>query len=100
MKKFLLAGLVAGAAMLSVPSVQALNEGTHLNPHGQSKVSRAMAKGYMQRGAEEMQKQHRQVNIGSKRAGTCTINVGATQGNDRNSRETIITAKEIINVCK
>lgn len=77
----------------------ALNEGTHLNPRGQSKVNKALAKGYMQSGADQMQKQQTQVNIGSKRAGTCTMNVGATQ-DSKNTKETIVTAKEIINVCK
>lgn len=85
-------------AVLAVP-VFALNEGTHLNPRGQSKVNKALAKGYLQSGAESMQKQQTQVNIGSKRAGTCTMNVGATQGG-KDSKETIVTAKEIINVCK
>lgn len=77
----------------------ALNEGSHLNPRGQAKVNKALAKGYQQSGAEAMQKQQTQVNIGSKRAGTCTMNVGATQGG-KDSKETIVTAKEIINVCK
>lgn len=85
--------------LLCLVPAHALNEGTHLNPRGQSKVNRAMAKGYQQSGAEAMQKQQTQVNIGSKRAGTCTMNVGATQGG-KGSKETIVTAKEIINVCK
>lgn len=89
--------LIAGAA-LAIPA-HALNEGTHLQPRGQSKVNKALAKGYLQSGAESMQKQQTQVNIGSKRAGTCTMNVGATQGG-KDSKETIVTAKEIINVCK
>lgn len=88
---------VVGVA-LAFP-VQALNEGTHLQPRGQSKVNRVLAKGYLQSGAEGMQKQQTQVNIGSKRAGTCTMNIGATQGG-KGSKETIVTAKEIINVCR
>lgn len=98
--KYRITGVMAfvlGAA-LSMPAL-ALNEGTHLQPRGQSKVNKALAKGYLQSGAESMQKQQTQVNVGSKRAGTCTMNVGATQGG-KNSKETIVTAKEIINVCK
>lgn len=98
--KYRKAGMMAfvlGAA-LSMPAL-ALNEGTHLQPRGQSKVNKALAKGYLQSGAESMQKQQTQVNVGSKRAGTCTMNVGATQGG-KDSKETIVTAKEIINVCK
>jgi len=88
----------AGIGLMS--SAWALNEGTHLNPRGQSKVNKALAKGYLQSGAEGMQKQQTQVNIGSKRAGTCTMNVGASPGGGKDSKETIVTAKEIINVCK
>jgi hypothetical protein len=91
--------VVALAAMGLVMPAWALNEGTHLNPRGQSKVNKAMAKGYQTSGAEAMQKQQTQVNVGSKRAGTCTMNVGATPGS-KDSKETIVTAKEIINVCK
>ena len=90
---------IAGIGLAT--SAWALNEGTHLNPRGQSKVNRALAKGYLQSGAEDMQKQQTQVNIGSKRAGTCTMNVGASPGSGGNdSKEIIVTAKEIINVCK
>lgn len=86
------------ALFFSAP-VWSLNEGTHLNPRGQSKVNKTLAKGYLQRGADEMKKQQTQVNIGSKRAGTCTMNVGTTP-ESKDSKETIVTAKEIINVCK
>lgn len=95
-RSFLLAAL--GVA-LALPAVAEINKGTHLNTSGQSKVNKAMAKGYLDSGAEQMQKNQSQVNIGSKRAGTCTMNVGATQSG-KGSKETIVTAKEIINVCK
>ncbi len=90
--------MLAFSVLAALPA-HALNEGSHLNPRGQSKVNKALAKGYLQSGTEGMQKQQTQVNIGSKRAGTCTMNVGATQGG-KDSKETIVTAKEIINVCK
>ena len=77
-----------------------INKGSHLNPKGQGKVNKALARGYMQSGAEGMQQNQSQVNIGSKRAGTCTMNVGATNSNDKNSKDVIVTTKEIINVCK
>jgi hypothetical protein len=85
-------------ATLSFPTL-AINEGTHLNSRGQSKVNKAMAKGYLQSGVDGMQKQKTQVNIGNKRDGSCTMNVGASPGG-QGSKETIVTAKEIINVCK
>jgi hypothetical protein len=99
MKKIGTIAMTIAMAAVFATQAYALNEGTHLNPRGQSKVNKALAKGYLQSGAEGMQKQQTQVNIGSKRAGTCTMNVGATQGG-KDSKETIVTAKEIINVCK
>lgn len=87
------------AAAVSLPATAEINKGSHLNTAGQGKVNKALAKGYMQSGAEQMQQNQSQVNIGSKRAGTCNMNVGGTQSG-KGSKETIVTAKEIINVCK
>ena len=88
------------AAMVAMPAVAEINKGAHLNSSGQSKVNKVMAKGYMEGGAEQMQQNQSQVNIGSKKAGTCNMNVGATPSGQKGSKETIVTAKEIINVCK
>ncbi|MDP2809907.1 MAG: hypothetical protein Q8O34_07125 [Rhodocyclaceae bacterium] len=93
----------AGVLLLAIMPFWAsaeINKGTHLGPKGQSKVNRAMAKGYGTSGVEGMQQNQSQVNIGSKRAGTCTMNVGATSASDKNSKEVIVTSKEIINICK
>lgn len=95
--RLFLAALAAGA--FSFPVAAEINKGTHLNNSGQGKVNKALAKGYLQSGAEQMQQNQSQVNIGSKRAGTCTMNVGTTPSG-KGSKETIVTAKEIINVCK
>ena len=98
-----LAGLmlvIAVATTVALPAFADINKGTHLNTSGQSKVNKVMAKGYLDSGADQMQKNQSQVNIGSKKAGTCTMNVGATQSGQKGSKETIVTAKEIINVCK
>lgn len=88
------------AAAVPLAAMADLNRGEHLNTGGQSKVNKAMAKGYAQSGAGGMQQNQSQVNIGSKRAGTCNMNVGATNPGDKNSKEVIVTSKEIINVCK
>lgn len=91
-----LAGLLAG------PVAAEINKGTHLNTRGQSKVNKAMAKGYLQSGddgAKRMESQS-QVNIGSKRAGTCVMNVGTQPAGGKGSKEVIVTSKEIINICK
>src|SRR5690349_12277119 len=88
------------AASIPLSAAAEINKGQHLNTTGQTKVNKALAKGYLQNGAGEMQKNQTQVNIGSKKAGTCTMNVGATPTGQKGSKETIVTAKEIINVCK
>lgn len=78
-----------------------INKGTHLQTGGQSKVNKAMAKGYLQSGAGSGNQMNQpQVNIGSRRAGTCNMNVGAQNAGDKNAKEVIVTSKEIINVCK
>lgn len=88
------------AALLPLAATAEINKGTHLQPRGQAKVNKAMAKGYMQSGADGMQQNQSQVNIGSRRAGTCNMNVGTQNPGDKNSKEVIVTSKEIINVCK
>jgi len=80
-----------------------INKGTHLQTSGQSKVNKALARGYMQSGNTDgysRMQQQTQVNIGSKKAGTCNMNIGSTQPGDKNSKDVIVTSKEIINVCK
>lgn len=91
-----LVGFVPGVGVAEI------NKGSHLNTGGQSKVNKALAKGYLQSGddgAKRMETQS-QVNIGSKRAGTCTMNVATQPAGGKNSKEVIVTAKEIINICK
>ena len=86
-----------------MPVAAEINKGTHLQTSGQSKVNKALARGYMQSGTTDgysRMQQQSQVNIGSKKAGTCTMNVGSTQPGDKKSKEVIVTSKEIINVCK
>lgn len=95
---------VLSLALVLSPSVLAdINKGTHLNTSGQTKVNRALARGYQQSGDTDgytRMQQQTQVNIGSKKAGTCNMNIGSTQPGDKNPKEVIVTSKEIINVCK
>lgn len=96
-------GIKLGILLLAMVPVWAsadINKGTHLNPRGQSKVNKALARGYMQSGTDGMQQNQTQVNIGSRRAGTCNMNVGTTNPGDKNTKEVIVTSKEIINVCR
>lgn len=95
--------ILALAITYSVPTMADINQGTHLNTGGQAKVNKALARGYQQSAATDgytRMQQQSQVNIGSKKAGTCNMNIGSTQPGQKNSKEVIITSKEIINVCK
>lgn len=100
MKRFL--GCVAFAVLgaMSLSAQAEINKGTHLHTSGQMKVNKAMAKGYLQAGAGGMQQNQTQVNFGSRRQGTCNMNVGTQNPGDKNAKEVIVTSKEIINICK
>jgi hypothetical protein len=91
---------VVACALLPAWANAEINKGTHLQTGGQSKVNSALAKGYLQSGAATMQQKQTQVNIGSKRGGTCNMNVGTQNPGDKNAKEVIVTSKEIINICK
>jgi hypothetical protein len=79
------------------------NKRAHLNTGGQSKVNKVIAQGFMQRSSGSAPQSQTVVNFGSKRAGTCVMNVGtAVKGGideKRRTQDIIVTAKEIINVC-
>lgn len=96
--------LMISASLAFAPLAMAeINKGTHLNTSGQTKVNKALARGYQQSGDTDgysRMQQQSQVNIGSKKAGTCNMNIGSTQPGQKNSKEVIVTSKEIINVCK
>lgn len=102
MKALGLAMTLVTAVLVAAPQPgwAEINKGTHLNTGGQSKVNKAMAKGYLQSGGLGMQQNQSQVNIGSRRAGTCNMNVGTQNAGDKNAKEVIVTSKEIINICK
>lgn len=94
---------MAVALAFVAPAMAEINQGTHLNTSGQSKVNKALARGYQQSGNTDgytRQQQQSQVNIGSKKDGTCNMNIGSTQPGQKNAKEVIVTSKEIINVCK
>lgn len=75
-----------------------------LDAHGQSKVSKAMARKWSQsdQGKDGYSNQLNKsvVNIGSKKAGDCNLNVGTVQSGQKAPKEIIVTTKEVINVCK
>lgn len=89
---------IAVALGLSAPVVLA-EQG--LNAHSQTKVNNAKAKSWSTQGNVDDQRfQKSVVNIGSKRAGTCDVNVGTVKPGQKAPKEIVVTTKEVINVCK
>ena len=76
----------------------------NLNASSQSKVSNAMAKKWASQDTSKDGYQAQQdksfVNIGSRRAGNCNVNIGTVQKGQKAPKEIIVTTKEVINVCK
>lgn len=75
-----------------------------LDAHGNQKVNSAMAKRWSEqaKGQKTPTDEKQVVNVGSKKQGTCNVNVGTTQPNNRGGRknDVVVTTKEVINVCK
>jgi len=101
----LLASILAAAAMslttLSAYAVQGLDA------HGNQKVNNVMAKRWSEqaKGEKTPTDQKQVVNVGSKRQGTCNVNVGTTPTKNARpgrsgSNDVVVTTKEVINVCK
>lgn len=76
----------------------------NLNASSQTKVNNAIAKAWQKGGnPQDPALQKQVVNIGSKRAGTCNVNVGSAQPQkpgQRAPKDVVVTTKEVINVCK
>ena len=100
----LLTTLVVASAMtfttMSAFAVQGLDA------HGNQKVNGAMAKRWsMQEKGQKTPTDEKQiVNVGSKKQGTCNLNVGTTPANDKRpglkSNDVVVATKDVINVCK
>ena len=94
-------GALMGLLLLSTQAFAVQN----LDARGQTKVNNAMAKKWANsdgKGANPAQ-QNTVVNVGSKRAGGCNLNVGTVDpkaGKGKQPKEIVVTTKEIINVCK
>jgi hypothetical protein len=75
-----------------------------LGASGQTKVNNAMAKRWSEqaKGEKTPTDEKRMVNVGSRREGTCNVNVGTAQagGRGRQPKDIVVTTKEVINVCK
>jgi hypothetical protein len=100
-----LAALCAAVALVGVSLTAHAVQG--LDASGQTKVNNAMAKKWSQQGQAQPQpinpqQDRKVVNIGNKREGTCSVNVGTAQADKhgRGPKDIVVTTKEVINVCK
>lgn len=78
----------------------------NLDAHGQSKVNNALAKKWTQSDPAQSGYQAQQnksvVNVGSKKAGNCVVNVGTVkkEKGQKTPKDIVVTTKEVINICK
>ena len=75
-----------------------------LGASSQTKVNKAKAKGWSAQDTKkdgyEQRNEKTLVNIGSKRAGNCSVNVGTAKPGEKAPKEIVVTTKEVINICK
>lgn len=77
-----------------------------LDSSGQTKVNGALAKRWSEQAKGDQKTptdEKRVVNVGSKKQGTCNVNVGTQQAarpGQRAPKDIVVTTKEVINVCK
>lgn len=91
----------AVASMMLFPAIAEAEQG--LNAGAQSKVNIAKSKRWSTCSGKDCAKSQDEktvVNLGSKRAGTCNVNVGTVQPGQKAPKEIVVTTKEVINVCK
>ena len=76
----------------------------NLDSHGQSKVNNALAKKWStsetNQDGYKSQQGNSLVNVGSKKAGDCVVNVGTVQKGQKAPKDIVVTTKEVINICK
>ena len=93
----LVAGTLVGLIASSAFAVQGVDAS------GNSKINNAMAKKWRDSDGKDGNTptdQKRVVNIGSKKSGNCSVNVGTAQPGQKAPKEIVVTTKEVINVCK
>jgi len=72
------------------------NQRTFLKPGAQSKIGIARAKKYATSGGLKARQARTQINLGSKKAGTCVMNVGRAK---KGTKNVVVAAETIINYC-
>ena len=110
MMKFrvVLAPVCAVALMLAAGAASAgdINNSTHLSNDGNTAVNNVKAKRWTQQGAAESgtdsdgnsydASTDTLVHVGSAKKGDCTMNVGGV----KDGKNTVVTAKNVINLCQ
>ena len=89
-------------AALVVAGISVGASAVNMDARSQSKVSNSMAKKWSTTNVQDgyqVQESKQIVNIGSKKAGTCNVNIGTVQKGQKAPKEVIVTAKDVINVC-
>lgn len=98
----LAASLLFALAAVSTTFPAAAEQG--LNSSSQTKVNKAKAKSWSMQDTKkdgyQVQNEKTLVNIGSKKAGTCSVNVGTAKPGEKAPKEIVVTTKEVINICK
>jgi len=102
MKSGAMGALFVGMIAMVLPFSAGAEQG--LDASSQTKVNNAKAKawsmsdgkkdGYQQQNSKTL------VNIGSKKAGTCGVNVGTVKPGEKAPKEIVVTTKNVINICK
>lgn len=95
-------GVFIGVIVLSWSLGASAEQG--LGASSQTKVNKAKAKGWSSQDVKKdgytQQNEKTLVNIGSKRAGNCSVNVGTAKPGEKAPKEIVVTTKEVINICK
>lgn len=79
-----------------------INKSTHLGNEGNTKVNAVKAKRYQQSIGDNdgySDNSDTVVHFGSAKKGDCNLNVGASPSG-KNDKDVVVTAKNIINICK
>lgn len=94
---------VSVLAMLAlVPATAHAEQG--LGASSQTKVNKAKAQAWthqdQKKDGYQRLNEKTLVNIGSKRAGNCSVNVGTAKPGEKAPKDIVVTTKEVINICK
>ncbi len=94
--------LVATTMACALPLTVQAEQG--LGASSQTKVNKAKAQAWTHQDQKKDGYQRLNektfVNFGSKRGGTCAVNVGTAQPGEKAPKEIVVTTKEVINICK